>query len=86
MEQVIYVNKKSKRVVAEGYPNSHPYIDKDEYDKLCNDYDELDKMASDLRYQCVVHEECRKDLERKYAEAQREIERLNILLITSNNN
>lgn len=89
MQDIIYINSHNgkKTVVEETYPNITAYIAKSEYDKMQADYikendglhTELikaEERISDLRHQCIVHEECRRDLEEKYAQAKKRIEEL----------
>lgn len=81
MEDIIYINDYNgeARVVGADYPNSTAYIAMSEYERLQGAYERLQeenernqKAASDYRYQCMVHEECRRDIEEKYAQALRE--------------
>lgn len=74
MEDIIYINDYNgeARVVGADYPNSTAYIAKSEYERLQEENERNQNAASDYRYQCMVHEECRRDIEEKYAQALRE--------------
>lgn len=47
-----------------------------ENDDLHTALTETEERLSDLRHQCMVHEECRRDIEEKYAQAKKRIEEL----------
>lgn len=79
-----YINSHdgNDRVVGPNYPNSKAYVALSEYERLQEEYEKLQEeneknqeAASNYKYQCMVHEECRRDLEEKYAQAIREKEK-----------
>ena len=79
-----YINSHdgNDRVVGPNYPNSKAYVALSEYERLQEENDRLQEenernqeAASNYKYQCMVHEECRRDLEEKYAQAIREKEK-----------
>lgn len=76
-DDIIYVNNHDgeARLVGENYPNSTAYIAMSEYEKLQEENEKNQEAASNYKYQCMVHEECRRDLEEKYAQAIREKEK-----------
>ena len=79
-----YINSHdgNDRVVGPNYPNSKAYVALSEYERLQEENERLQEenernqeAASNYKYQCMVHEECRRDLEEKYAQAIREKEK-----------
>ena len=79
-----YINSHdgNDRVVGPNYSNSKAYVALSEYERLQEEYERLQEenernqeAASNYKYQCMVHEECRRDLEEKYAQAIREKEK-----------